>query len=82
MLAAGLVFELPMLSFFLSKIGILNPSIMRRFRRHSIVTIMILSAILTPGTDPVAQVLLAIPLVLLYEISIFVSKIFSKKSIE
>ncbi|MBN1299650.1 MAG: twin-arginine translocase subunit TatC [Melioribacteraceae bacterium] len=79
MLGAALVFELPMMSFFLSKIGILNPGIMRKFRRHSIITILILAAILTPGTDPVAQVLLAIPLVLLYEISIFVSKIFSKK---
>lgn len=81
-LAAGLVFELPMLSFFLSKIGILNPRIMRKYRRHSIITILILAAILTPGTDPVSQVILAIPLVLLYEISILVSKIFSKKTSE
>ena len=81
-LAAGIVFELPMLSFFLSKIGILSPSIMRKYRRHSIITILILAAILTPGTDPVSQVILAIPLVLLYEISIFVSKIFTKKTIE
>ncbi len=78
MLAAGVVFELPMLSFLLSRLGILTPGIMRKFRRHSIVTIMVLAAILTPGTDPVAQVLLAIPLVLLYEISIFVSKIFQR----
>jgi sec-independent protein translocase protein TatC len=68
-----------MLSFFLSKIGILNPSIMRKYRRHSIVTILILAAVLTPGTDPVSQVLLSIPLVFLYEISILVSKIFQKK---
>lgn len=80
MLAAGLVFELPMLSFLLSKIGILTPQIMRKFRKHSIITILILAAILTPGTDPVAQILLAIPLGLLYEISIYVSKVFSKKS--
>jgi sec-independent protein translocase protein TatC len=74
MLAAGVIFELPMLSFFLSKIGILTPDFMRKFRRHSIVAILIVAAVLTPGTDPLAQVLLAIPLVLLYEISIFVSK--------
>ncbi len=80
MLGAALVFELPMLSFLLSKIGILTPQLMRKYRKHSIVTILILAAILTPGTDPVAQVLLAIPLALLYEISIFVSKVFSKKS--
>jgi sec-independent protein translocase protein TatC len=82
MLAAGVIFELPMLSFFLSKIGILKPSFMRKFRRHSIVAILFIAAILTPGTDPVAQILLAIPLVLLYEISIFVSKFSQKKSIE
>lgn len=79
MLGAALVFELPMLSFLLSKLGIITPKIMRKFRKHSIITILILAAILTPGTDPVAQVLLAIPLTLLYEISIIVSKVFQKK---
>ncbi len=79
MLAAGVVFELPILSFFLSKIGILSPKFMRKFRRHAIVTILILAAVLTPGADPVAQVLLAVPLVFLYEISIFVSKMSQKK---
>ncbi|MEW6702388.1 MAG: twin-arginine translocase subunit TatC, partial [Bacteroidota bacterium] len=62
-LGAGLVFELPMLSFFLSRIGILSPKLMRKFRRHAIVAIMILAAFLTPGTDPVSQALLAVPLV-------------------
>jgi sec-independent protein translocase protein TatC len=80
MLAAGLVFELPMLSFFLSKLGILKPSFMRKYRKHSIVIIMIAAAILTPGTDPVSQVILAVPLVLLYEISILVSKFSQKKT--
>jgi sec-independent protein translocase protein TatC len=80
MLGAAIVFELPMLSFFLSKIGILTPAIMRKYRRHAIIGILILAALLTPGTDPIAQVLLAVPLVLLYEISIFVSKIFSTRS--
>ena len=80
LLGAGLVFELPMLSFFLSTIGILTPKLMRKYRRHSIVVILVLAAFLTPGTDPVSQLLLAIPLVILYEISIFVSKIFQKKS--
>ena len=80
MLAAGLVFELPMISFFLSKLGILTPKIMRKYRRHAIVIILILAAFLTPGADPVSQVILAVPLVLLYEISIFISKISSKKS--
>lgn len=79
MLGAAVVFELPMLSFLLSKIGILTPQLMRKYRKHSIITVLIMAAILTPGTDPVAQVLLAIPLTLLYEISIYVSKVFSKK---
>jgi len=80
LLGAGLVFELPMLSFFLSKIGIVTPKLMRKYRRHSIVVIFIASAILTPGTDPVSQLLLAIPLFILYEISIFVSKLSQKNA--
>ena len=80
MLAAGVVFELPMISFFLSKLGILTPKFMRTYRRHAIVIILVLAAFLTPGADPVSQVILAVPLVLLYEISIFISKISSKKS--
>jgi sec-independent protein translocase protein TatC len=80
MLAAGVVFELPMISFFLSKLGILTPKFMRKYRRHAIVIILVLSAFLTPGADPVSQIILAVPLVLLYEISIFISKISSKKS--
>jgi sec-independent protein translocase protein TatC len=73
MLAAGVVFELPMVSWFLSKLGILTPAFMRKYRRHSIVAIFILAAVLTPGTDPVSQVLLAVPLLVLYEASILVS---------
>jgi len=80
MLAAGLIFELPMISFFLSKLGILKPSFMKKFRKHAIVAIMILAAFLTPGTDPVSQIVLAVPLVVLYEISILISKISQKKS--
>jgi len=80
MLAAGLVFELPMVSFFLTKLGILTPAFMKKYRRHAIVIILILAAILTPGADPVSQLILAVPLVLLYEISIFISKASVKKT--
>jgi sec-independent protein translocase protein TatC len=73
LLAAGVVFELPMVSWFLSKLGILRPEFMRKYRRHSIVVIFIAAAFLTPGTDPVSQILLAIPLMGLYEISIWIS---------
>lgn len=79
MLAAGFVFELPMLSFFLSKLGILTPDFMKKYRKHSLVIILVAAAILTPGTDPVSQVILAVPLFLLYEISILVSKLSQKK---
>lgn len=80
MLAAGLVFELPMISFFLSKLGILKPSFMRRYRRHAYVIIIIAAAFLTPGTDPVSQIILTVPLIVLYEISILISKLSQKKS--
>jgi sec-independent protein translocase protein TatC len=72
-LAAGVVFELPMVSWFLSKLGILTPAFMRHYRRHAIVVIFLLAAALTPGTDPVSQILLAIPLLVLYELSIGIS---------
>jgi sec-independent protein translocase protein TatC len=72
-LAAGLVFELPMITFFLSKLGILKPQYMKKYRKHSIVVILIVAAIATPP-DIVSQVLLAIPLILLYELSILICK--------
>jgi sec-independent protein translocase protein TatC len=78
-LGAGVVFELPMASWFLSKLGILSPGFMRKYRRHAIVVIFILAAILTPGTDPVSQILLAVPLMTLYEISIWICKIAQRK---
>jgi sec-independent protein translocase protein TatC len=79
LLGAGLVFELPMVSYFLSKMGILTPAFMRKYRRHAIVIILIISAIVTPTPDMVTQILLALPMFLLYEASILVSN-FSQKS--
>ncbi len=80
MLAAGVVFELPMVSFFLSKLGILTPKFMRRYRKHAIVIILILAGILTPSPDLTSQLLLGIPLLILYEISIFICKFSQKKN--
>lgn len=80
LLGAGLVFELPMISWFLTKIGFLTPEFMRQYRRHSIVVILILSALVTPTPDPLTQLMLAVPLLLLYETSIFVSKMALKKT--
>ncbi len=80
MLASGVIFELPMISFFLTKLGILTPVFMRKYRRHAIVIILVLAAFLTPGADPVSQIVLAVPLVVLYEISILISKLSQKKN--
>lgn len=74
----GVVFELPMLSLILSKFGILTPSFMRKYRKYAIVGAFILGAILTPP-DPTTQVFLALPIIILYEFSIFISHIFSPK---
>ena len=79
---AGLVFELPMISFFLSKLGILTPAFMRHYRRHAIVVILIIAAVVTPTPDIVTQSLLAAPMFVLYEISIIVSKFAQKKKTE
>jgi sec-independent protein translocase protein TatC len=79
MLGMGIVFELPMISFFLSRLGILKPSYLSKYRRHAVVLIFIAAAFLTPP-DPVSQIILAVPLYLLYEISIFISKMSVKKS--
>jgi sec-independent protein translocase protein TatC len=79
MLGAGLVFELPMLSFFRTKLGILTPAFMRKYRKYAIVVLLIFSAMFTPP-DPASQIMLGVPLVLLYEISIFISKISMRKS--
>lgn len=69
----GLVFELPILVYFLSKIGVLGPAFMRKYRRHAILVILIISAIVTPP-DVTSMMLMTIPLYALYEISIFVSE--------
>ncbi|MCH7887610.1 MAG: twin-arginine translocase subunit TatC, partial [Candidatus Marinimicrobia bacterium] len=77
-LASGLIFEMPVLSYFLGRIGLLTPAFMRHYRRYALVGIMILAALLTPP-DPLSQLLLAIPLLILYEISIYISGIASRK---
>ncbi len=71
-LATGLVFELPIIAFFLTKIGIVTPAFMRKYRKHSIVVIFIIAAIITPP-DVFSQTLVAVPLLILYEVSILIS---------
>jgi sec-independent protein translocase protein TatC len=73
-LSSGLVFELPMVVYFLSKAGIITPLFMRRYRKHAMVVNLIVAALITPSPDITSQMLVAIPLFLLYELSIYVSK--------
>jgi len=70
--ANGLIFELPMLVYFLTKIGLLTPEFMKQYRKHAIVLTLILSAIITPP-DVTSQILVSLPLIILYEISIKIS---------
>ena len=70
----GLVFELPLLAWLLSKIGVLNREFLKRYRRHAVVILMILAALITPTGDPITLSLVFLPLYLLYEISIRVVK--------
>jgi sec-independent protein translocase protein TatC len=73
-LATGLIFELPILVYFLAKIGIIGSSWMRKNRRYAIVVILILSGVLTPSPDVASQIMMFIPLYSLYELSIFVAR--------
>lgn len=72
-LACGLIFELPILIYILTKIGLLTPETLRKYRKFSLVIVLILSAIITPP-DIASQVIVTIPIVILYELSIFISK--------
>jgi sec-independent protein translocase protein TatC len=77
-LASGLIFELPLVTFFLTKIGIVTPSFLIKYRKHSIVVIFILAAIITPP-DIFSMTLVSIPLLLLYEVGIVISKAVHRK---
>jgi len=70
----GLVFELPLVSWLLSQLGLLNRSFFKRFRRHAIVGLLVLAAFITPSSDPFTLSVVFIPLYLLYEISAFFVK--------
>jgi sec-independent protein translocase protein TatC len=73
LLTAGIVFELPFVSYILSKVGLLTPAFMRFYRRHAVVAMLIIAAIVTPSTDMVTQMVIAVPMLILYEVSIFIS---------
>lgn len=77
-IAGGLIFEMPIIVYYLSRIGLLTPQIMKAYRRHAIVVLLILAAIITPP-DWITQILIFIPLTLLYETSIRISAMVTRK---
>ena len=79
LLAFGIIFEMPIFTLFLARLGIVSATMMRKFRRYAIVVIFILAAILTPP-DVVSQLLMAVPMLALYEASIGVAAIFGKSA--
>ncbi|ARV05525.1 twin arginine-targeting protein translocase TatC [Polaribacter sp. SA4-10] len=78
LLGVSILFELPVLVFFLTKIGLVTPEFLKKYRKHSLVVVLILAAIITPP-DIASQIIVAIPILILYEISIKVSKMVIKK---
>jgi sec-independent protein translocase protein TatC len=78
--ASGLVFQLPVLIYFLSLLGLVGPAFLRTYRKHSIVVILLVAAVITPSPDITSQLLVAAPLYILYEISIFVSAYVQNKN--
>lgn len=79
LLSFGLVFELPLVILFLTKMGIVTPKTLARNRKYAILVAFILAALLTPTPDAFNQTLMAVPIILLFEAGIMVSKIFSRK---
>ncbi|MCX7549394.1 twin-arginine translocase subunit TatC [Xanthomarina sp. F2636L] len=73
-LASGLIFELPIIIYFLTKIGLVTPQILKKYRKFALVIVLIVSAVITPP-DIASQVIVAIPILILYQVSIYISKI-------
>ncbi len=73
----GLIFQIPVISYALSKIGILTPDFLRKYRRHAFIVCLVMAAFLTPP-EPISQVLIAMPLAVLYEFAIWVSYVANK----
>ena len=82
-LGCGIAFELPVLAFVLSKIGLITPKFLRTYRKYAYVVILIVAAVITPSPDWTSQTIVAVPLIFLYEISIFISaRVAKQKEIE
>lgn len=81
-LGCGIAFELPVLAYVLSKLGLITPQFLKTYRKYAYVVILIVSAIITPSPDWTSQTIVAVPLIILYEISIFISKRVDKQRIK
>ena len=73
-LAGGLFFELPIVIYFLTKLGLVTPEFLRKYWKYAVIIILIVAAIVTPP-DVVSQTIVAIPMLLIYEVSILISKL-------
>lgn len=80
-LGGGIIFQLPVVVYFLSLMGIMTPMVMRHYRRHAILVMAVIAAIVTPSPDMLSQMLMLIPMLLLYEASIFVSAMVYKRKL-
>ena len=81
-LGGGIIFQLPVVVYFLSLMGIMTPMVMRHYRRHAILVMAVIAAIVTPSPDILSQMLMLIPMLLLYEGSIFVSAVVYKRKLK
>ncbi|MBI5049213.1 MAG: twin-arginine translocase subunit TatC [Deltaproteobacteria bacterium] len=79
LLAFGLVFEMPLFILFLSLLGIVDAKMLSTYRKYAILAIFIIAAILTPTPDAFSQILMAAPMMVLYEVGIIAAKVFGKK---
>lgn len=79
LLGFGVSFQLPVLIFFLAKLGIVTDKLLSKNRKYAILLMFIAAAVLTPSPDAFSQIMMAIPLLFLYEVSIFVAKFAAKK---
>lgn len=80
-LASGLIFELPILIYFLTKLGLVTPESLKKYRKYTLIIVLILAAIITPP-DVISQIIVTIPIMLLYEISILISGVIVKKELK
>ncbi|UMB60917.1 twin-arginine translocase subunit TatC [Lutibacter sp. A80] len=81
LLASGLIFELPIVMYFLTKMGLITPDFLKKYRKHALVLVLILAAVITPP-DIISQIIVAIPILLLYEVSIYISKVVIKSELK